>query len=148
MSSTIFLDSSPLGLITNPKLSPASLRCTVWLDDLIGSGHRIVVAEIIDYEIRRELLRARKTAGLARLDHFTTVLEFLPITTLAMRRAAELWAEARQKGYSTAGDKAIDADVILAAQALTFGGANIIIATTNVDHLSRFAPAALWSDIH
>ena len=51
-----------------------------------------------DYEVRRELLRARKAEGLARLDALEEALEYLPLTSAAMRRAAELWAEARQQG--------------------------------------------------
>ena len=37
--------------------------------------------------------------------------------------------------------------MILAAQAVTLGAEDVIIATTNVGHLSRFVPAALWPDI-
>jgi predicted nucleic acid-binding protein len=105
------------------------------------------VPEIADYEVRRELLRANKTRGLARLDALTSLLEYLPLTTAAMRQAAVFWAQAWQQGRPTADDKALDGDVILAAQAMTFGATDVVIATTNVGHLSRFAPAALWPDI-
>jgi hypothetical protein len=64
-----------------------------------------------------------------------------------MRQAAAFWAQARQQGQPTAGDKALDGDVILAAQATTLEVTDMVIATTNVGHLSRFAPAALWQDI-
>ena len=64
-----------------------------------------------------------------------------------MRRAAEFWAQARQQGRPTAGDKAIDADVILAAQAVTMREDDVVIATTNVGHLAQFVRAALWTDI-
>ncbi len=37
--------------------------------------------------------------------------------------------------------------MILAAQAVTLGAADAVIATTNVGHLSRFAPAELWQNI-
>jgi hypothetical protein len=37
--------------------------------------------------------------------------------------------------------------VILAAQAMTLEIAEGVIAITNVGHLSRFVPAALWLDI-
>jgi hypothetical protein len=37
--------------------------------------------------------------------------------------------------------------VILAAEALTFGSPDIVIATTNVGHLGRFVPAELWQNI-
>ena len=58
-----------------------------------------------------------------------------------------LAAQARRQGQPTADDKALDGDVILAAQAMTLGGTDVVIATTNVGHLSRFVPAALWPDI-
>jgi predicted nucleic acid-binding protein len=64
-----------------------------------------------------------------------------------MRRAAEIWAAARQRGRPTAADAALDGDVILAGQATTRTRTGLIVATTNVRHLSRFVPAALWSEI-
>ena len=64
-----------------------------------------------------------------------------------MRQAADFWAIVRQAGLPTAGDKTIDADVILAAQAATLGTPDIVIATTNIGHLSRFVPAELWQNI-
>ena len=64
-----------------------------------------------------------------------------------MRVAADLWAQAHQRGQPTAGDKTIDVDVILAAQALTLGVANFVIATSNVGHLSQYAPAEDWQNI-
>ncbi len=81
------------------------------------------------------------------LDIVSQQFEYLPITTDAMRRAAELWAGARRKGKPTAADATIDADVILAAQALTFGAAQFAIATSNPAHLVRFVPAELWENI-
>jgi predicted nucleic acid-binding protein len=105
------------------------------------------VPEIADYEIRRELLRAKKERGLVRLDALASRLEYLPLTTAAIRQAAIFWAQARQQGQPTADDKALDGDVILAAQAATLGVTDVVIATTNIGHLSRFAPAALWPDV-
>lgn len=105
------------------------------------------IPEITDYEIRRELLRANELRGLARWDHFCAALEYLPLTTAAMRLAAEFWAQARRQGRQTAANAALDIDVILAAQAVTLTVPGIVIATTNVSHLSRFAPADLWSNI-
>jgi hypothetical protein len=40
------------------------------------------------------------------------LIEYLPITTDAMRKAALFWAQARQQGQPTAGDKTIDGDMI------------------------------------
>ncbi len=114
---------------------------------MVARDTRVIVPEIADYEVRRELIQAGKVKGLARLDALVGVLEYLPLTTPAMRQAAAFWAASRRSGHPTAGDKALDADVILAAQAMTLGAADVVIATTNVGHLSRYAPAALWPDL-
>lgn len=83
--------------------------------------------------------------GIARLGNLAKLIEYLP--TAAMRQAAQLWAQARQQGQPTAGDKTIDGDTILVAQAMTVGVPDILIATTNVGHLSRFTTAELWQNI-
>ncbi len=142
----VLLDAGPLGLATNPRRSSKALECTRWLQSLITRGVRVVIPEIADYEVRRELLRANKVQGVAKLNSLADLLEYLPLTTKAMRRAAHFWADARQQGQPTAGDKTIDADVILAAQAVTVG-APAVIATTNVGHLSRFVSAELWQEL-
>jgi predicted nucleic acid-binding protein len=139
----VFLDAGPLGMASNPKSRPANEECRQWLRGLVAVGARIVVPEIADYEVRRELLRAGKTAGIERLVHLENNLEYLPITTHAMHLAAELWANVRRAGSPTAADKALDGDVILAAQALTCGisASDAVVATTNVGHLVRFISA-------
>jgi predicted nucleic acid-binding protein len=141
------LDTGPLGLVTNPRRSPQSVACAQWLQGLVAAGVRVILPEIADYEVRRELLRANRVRGLARLDEFGALLEYLPLTTAAMRQAASFWAKARQRGQPTAGDRALDGDMILAAQATTLGVVDVVIATTNVGHLSRFTAAALWQSI-
>jgi len=107
------------------------------------------VPEIADYELRRELLRMDKIDGIKRLDALKDILGYIPITTQMMLVAAEFWAQARKKGKPTADDKALDGDVILAAQARVImdGGKNVVIATTNVGHLSRFVNAKEWKGI-
>ncbi len=153
MSPLIVLDAGPVGLITNPKESEEARACRkneLGLRHMLVLGHRVMLPEISDYEVRRELLRAGRKKGLARLDALADEIGFLPINTNVMRAAAELWALARNRGFPTADDKALDADVILAAQANLAGsdGRTIILATTNVGHLSRFVDdARLWSAI-
>jgi predicted nucleic acid-binding protein len=73
-------------------------------------------------------------------------VEYLPLSTAAMRRAAELWALARNTGQPTAPDPALDGDVILAAQALTLNTA-VVVATGNPAHLNRFVKSELWQNI-
>ena len=147
VSRAVLLDAGPLGLASNPGRSDAAAECARWLRDLVAGGTRVLVPEITDYEVRRELLRAGRAAGLARLDALADALEYLPITTGAMRKAAELWAEARRAGRPTAGAESLDADVILAAQALSLGADEVVVATTNVDHLGRYVAATAWAEI-
>lgn len=143
----VLLDAGPLGLVTNPNRSPQGMACARWLQELITAGVQVVIPEIADYEVRRELLRANKPKSVAQLDALAQLLEYVPITTMAMRQAAQFWAQARQQGQPTASDKTIDADMILAAQAVTLAETNVIVATTNVGHLSRFVEADIWPHI-
>ncbi|MGK7901356.1 MAG: nucleic acid-binding protein [Hormoscilla sp.] len=150
MNRVIILDSGPLGMVTNPKASSAVVQeCQLWLDSLLKKGEKVILPEIADYEVRRELIRAGKLAGIRRLDQFKNVLTYRPITTAVMMLAAKLWAEARQRGRPTADPKELDGDVILAAQAIleANGSNNVIIATTNVGHLSQFVDAREWPEI-
>jgi predicted nucleic acid-binding protein len=149
MTPMIVLDAGPVGIVTNPRESATSLACKAWLWNQLASGVRVVIPEIADYEIRRELLRAGRRKGLARLDKLADEIGYLPIDTEVMRLAAAIWAEARQKGWPTADDKALDADVILAAQAnLAELDGPVIVATTNPGHLARFVTDAReWSAI-
>jgi predicted nucleic acid-binding protein len=141
------LDTGPVGLITNPKFSEQSVACNRWLQTHLRAGSRILLPEIADYEVRRELLRANKLKGLNRLDHLANAIDYMPLTTAAMHQATQLWAQARQQGQPTAGDKTIDGDMILIAQAITFDAQDVVIATTNVGHLSRFIIADEWQNI-
>lgn len=149
MARTVLLDAGPLGLVTHPRVEQ-NHEATLWLRGLLSADVPVLVPEISDYEVRRELLRAGKSRGLGRLDQLTQDLGYLPITTEAMRLAARFWADARNQGRPTASDGSLDADVILAAQAAILnenaeeGG---VVATTNPRHLSRFVDANLWQDI-
>ena len=143
------LDSSPVGLITNPKANPLAKDCQQWFYTLLQRKYKVILPEIVDYEIRRELLRANKLSGLRRLDQLKSEILYLPITTEIMLKAAELWAKARQQGKPTADNQALDGDVILASQALALKNIDyeVIIATSNKKHLSLFTEAENWQTI-
>ncbi len=145
----VFLDAEPLGLLAHPRGGEAARRCREWAEGLLRSGVRLFVAEVTDFEVRRELASRGATAGLRRLDELVGALDFAPITTPAMIRASGLWAEARRRGRPTAGPQSLDADVILAAQALTAAGegGSLTIATPNVRHLGLFTDARPWGEI-
>jgi predicted nucleic acid-binding protein len=147
MSSIVILDSGPIGLLAQRKgIAPAD-ACRQWQRDLLASGVRVILPEITDYEVRRELLCLNSLSGLMRLDQLATTVEYLPITTAAMRKAAELWAIGRQTGQPTADPKELDGDVILAAQTILLSMPDVVVATTNVGHLSRFVHARRWQDV-
>lgn len=150
MSKVVLLNSGPLGMVTNPKAaSPIHQECQVWLNSLPLKGYIVVLPEIADYEVRRELNRAGKLAGIRRLDQLKSQIPYRHITTETMLLAAQLWADARRRGRPTADPNALDGDVILAAQAILLAneGNEVIIATTNVGHLSQFVDALVWRQI-
>ena len=145
------MDASPLGLVTNPRATEINEECRRWLSGVLDGGALVVIPEIADYEVRRELLRGYKTAGLSRLDILKSDPSFLylPLNTAAMLQAATFWASARQRGSPTADDKALDADVILAAQVSVFrrDEDRVVVATSNPVHLRLFVAAERWQDI-
>ncbi len=149
MTQIVLLDSTPVGLITNPKATPLAVECQQWLKSLLDRSYHVILPEIIDYEIRRELLRVNKIKSIRRLDELKSALIYLPITTEVMLEAAQMWAQIRQQGKPTADDKALDGDVILAAQAILIRSEEypVIIATSNPKHLSLFVDARDWQDI-
>jgi predicted nucleic acid-binding protein len=135
---SVFLDAGPLGLLCAPRgKNSEAAKCARWLAELLQVGNFVVVPEIADYEIRREQIRLGRTANLIRLEALGQSLNCLPLSTVAMRKAAELWALARSRGQPTGGDNTIDADVILAAQVQSSTFPNALFSTTNVAHLGR-----------
>lgn len=149
----IIVDESPLSLLTSRPYTPQYLAAWNWYVGLEAIGCRFYVPEIADYELRRELLRAGKTASLRRLDAFNAAEpgRYLPLTTPDVQEAARLWAMLRNSGLAGAPPEALDGDVLIAAQArrlpLFPGAVQVIVATANVSHLTRLTSAAFWSDI-
>lgn len=151
MSRTIFLDTGPLGILTNPKRPPETVAALTWAVTMRRAGHRFVVPAIADYEVRRELERAGKIAGIRELDLWNNLTpdRYLPLSDSALRLGAKLWAKARNAGTATADPKELDGDVLIAAQALDTGlsPSEFIVATVNVGPLALFVPADLWPNI-
>ena len=150
MSKLVLLDTGVLGLATNPK-AIVSDAVLLWIKRLLREGHRPLVPEIADYELRRELIRIASKTAIGTLDRMGTKLGYLPLDTDTMRRAAELWAQSRAQGRPLAHEHDLDGDVILCAQAQLLADAyprdDVIIATTNVEHLRRFVAADEWQKI-
>ena len=134
------LDSGVLGALAHPR---ANAQLALWLERTLASGTQIIIPEIADYEVRRSLLLEHLSKSLTRLDQLKAVLAYQPINTDTMLKAAELWAETRRQGRPTADPKALDGDVILAAQALQAGA---VVVTDNVGHLATLVEAQRWQD--
>jgi hypothetical protein len=105
--------------------------------------------------VRRGLLLAKKqgmtASGLRLLDKLHEAIDFLPVNETILALAADSWATARMSGQPTAGDRNLDADMIICATwqdlANRYPGQEVVIVTTNVRHLSRFATAVVWQDL-
>lgn len=139
--SAVVLDSTPLGLLTQREGVTEADVCRAWYVSLLTSGCLFFVPEIADYEMRREMRRKRNDGAVRRLDAFSSAApeRYLPLTTSAVRLAADMWAQARQTGHVTAPPEALDADVLIAAQArllvpADFGLADMVVATENAKH--------------
>jgi predicted nucleic acid-binding protein len=147
----VVLDSGPLGLLAHPNaIHPQVKECNEWVLGLVNAERRVVIPEIVDYELRRELLRLGKSESISRLYELGAIFEYMPLTTPLIRRAASFWAEARRSGKPTASDAALDIDMILAAHAATLHDLfqdKVVVATTNVRHLRLFVDAEHWSTV-
>ena len=155
----VLLDSGPLGLVSHPRATSDAGACKAWLSQLLAQNHTVLLPEIVYYETRRELRRLElrsgvPSPGLANMEAFAAGAGIVPLTSAALHLASEFWAIARNSGSAGAPDLALDADVILCAQAKTLKpeswgakGARVVIATTNVKHLVSFADASHWQNI-
>lgn len=128
----ILLDAGPLSLACHPKHGG---DINEWIQGHLRRGNQVLVPDIADFEVRRELLRLSKTVSVARLEALRRWLGYAPINTGILLHAAQLWADARKKGKPTADPQALDCDMVLAAQAQLL---NAIVATENAKHLSLF----------
>ena len=152
----VFIDSGVIGKLCNPNPTEKTIAVNEWLFSLLAKGIFVVSSDICDYEVRRSLilesLRKPKIISIEGLDEIQNLVTFLPLTNEVMKEAANLWAEARIQGMPTADDRSLDADLIICAQykllKQEYPGRYIVIATTNVKHLSRFTEAKQWHEIN
>ncbi len=77
------LDAGPLGHACRRVGTPLGDRCRLWIDGLLARGVDVIIPEIADYEVRRELTRIGASGSLHRLDALvmTGGLKYAPITT-------------------------------------------------------------------
>lgn len=142
----VVLDANVWGRVVNPA-AQADFRA--WFDLLLASGRDVVLPEIVDYEVRRSLLTlGHGERRWAAYEAILGALLYAPLTTAVMRRAASVWAEARQSGRPFASDERLDGDSILIAQVQSLGNpGRTLVATTNIRHIGLFVPAAPWEEV-
>jgi predicted nucleic acid-binding protein len=141
----IFLDTTLLWLLAHPRGGPEARALRLALVRRLKAGDQPAVAEICDYEARRELIRKGATRQIDNLDDLINTSTYVPLDTGTMREAASLWAQLRRGGTPTAGQEALDGDVILAAQAIRQGPH--LVATKNLRHLAGVCNALEWGNL-
>lgn len=136
----LLLDTAVLGEVCHPR-KYADVR--TWLARVVAH-HDVLISEVADYELRRELLRISSHRSLDRLDELTRELTYVPMATSTWRAAAKLWATLRNAGTVTAAPNALDGDVLIAAQALAEGAS---VVTPSVRHFEAIVSALAWRDV-
>ncbi|MFH1746575.1 MAG: PIN domain-containing protein [Planctomycetota bacterium] len=146
------LDTNVLIRLCHPTRHPEIKQ---WLQAWIVHAQKVRDVELLisaaaDYEARRGYLwkldnHPDESKALARLDNLCKLLGMCPISGEVLREAAQFWSDARKGGYSTAPERHIDWDVIIAAQAANL---TAVVVTSNADHISRYGvDASDWTDI-
>ena len=134
----LLVDTGVLGQIVHPRKF-VDVRARL---PGIASAHDILVSEVCDYELRRELLRIDSRRSLRRLDELGRELRYVTISTSTWRVAARLWAATRRAGAPT-GD-GLDADLLVAAQAIE---ERAVVVTDNPKHFEGLVGTTRWSDV-
>lgn len=148
----IFLDTFLVSSTSKRVSTPPTLsdQCQEWILNCEEAGHTILIPGICYYESLRELEMRQATSQVKRLKDFCLVpSRFIPITREHLDSAAVLWGQARRAGQATAAPKALDGDVILCAQVLSFSlaASDYVVATTNRKHLAQFVTCDEWTNL-
>lgn len=140
----LVIDTNILSKLCYPKPDANKPVIEKFKEISLSGNYKIFIPEICVYELKRGLLLNKYKAkepgekALNRLENLITNIEIVKLESADLNIAAQLWADSRAKGLSTAGDEALDADVILAAQAIKM---NAAVVTENVKHLARYTSA-------
>ena len=82
----LLLDTAVVGEICHPRKYD---DVRAWFARA-AAAHELLLSEVADYELRRELLRIDSRRSLDRLDELTRELRYIPVTTATWRAAARL----------------------------------------------------------
>lgn len=148
----LLLDTNLLLRLCHPRKHP---DVRGWFQDWLslaqaGGYVEIAISAAADYELRRGYLwkldrHDDERKALARLDELCGLFGVQPVSDTVLRDAAGMWADARRGGYSTAPERDVDWDVIIAAQAKEIPA---VVVTSNAQHFSRYGVDARdWQKI-
>src|SRR5438874_2585437 len=104
----VLLDAGVLGLACCRPGTHSVDQCHAWLAALGDNDTFALIAAIVDYEVRRELIRLEAHAKLRNLDELREQLSYIDVSIPAWIRAAEFWAMVRNIGLPTADPQALD----------------------------------------
>jgi predicted nucleic acid-binding protein len=148
----LLLDTNALIKLCHPKRHP---EIKGWLQGWLahaqsGGDVELHISAAADYEARRGYLwkldkHPDEPKALSRLDQLCDSLAISPISVEVLRTAARFWSKAKREGWSTAPERDIDWDVIVAAEATALAA---VVVTSNAVHISRYGVDARdWSAI-
>src|SRR5688500_9778154 len=100
-----------------------------------SGGSELLLCPVVEYEIRRGLLKRGAGSGLRSFEAIRAGLAYQAFDEETWLRGAELWAESRRLGQPIT-----DADLLIAAHALQLGAT---LATDNEKHFEVFKPLGL-----
>ena len=152
----VLIDSTTLGVLTNPANKTEPIQCASWMKSLVSEGILLAVSAVIEYEHKRELIFTGSSSSLKKLESLGQYIAYAPLEAFSSeqkvwQKAAELWAWARKTGQQTSHEHRIDIDVLLAAHSIILAEEmqeHVVIATDNIGHLVRYnVPARRWQDI-
>ena len=134
----VILDTGSLSLVAAPVGICLGDQSKAWFTALEDIGCRFYVPQMADYEVRRELIRAGKTESVVMLDEFiaTEPDRYRLLTAADVARAAGFWARLRNANRGGSPQEALDADLLIAAQAEALAEETrlqgVVVATSNV----------------
>lgn len=111
----LLLDTDVIARICHPS---GHRDAQAWFHAIVSCRppvHEIMVSAISLYELHRGLTSAGATESMEQLQLLREHLQWLPVTSEATQRAAELWSEIGERGGLS------DAELVIAAQALLEG---------------------------
>ena len=155
----LLLDTNLLKRVCYPK---GNLDVKAWLQGWLDHAGRarnvdILISAVADYELRRGYLselhrKDDERKALQRLNQLGVEIGVQQVSARNFLDAAAMWARARRAGKLTAGERDVDWDILIAAQAKEMTeqakGLRVVVVTSNTKHLQQHgADAKDWHEL-